>query len=113
VLSRPRHVVRARVRAVAGRRVGRSRRTTPRVILRRMCGMTMCHVTLDRVRDGSRYTGGTTRLTPPLRSMGVRGMDELGQDRQRVVRPSLALSRPILSEERRVQFHQHLALSPS
>jgi hypothetical protein len=56
-------------------------------------------------------------LTPPLISMGVRGMGELCHDRERVGRrvgrPSLAFSRPILSKERRVQFRQDIALSPS
>jgi hypothetical protein len=41
-------------------------------------------------------------LTPPLKSMGVRGMGEVKHDQERVERPSLAFSRPILSKERRV-----------
>jgi hypothetical protein len=38
-------------------------------------------------------------------------MGELSHDQERVVRPSLAFSRPILSEERHVQFRQDLALT--
>jgi hypothetical protein len=45
--------------------------------------------------------------------MGVRGMGEVHHDQERVGRPNLAFSRPILSEKRRVQFRQDLALSPS
>jgi hypothetical protein len=45
--------------------------------------------------------------------MGVRGMGEVQHDQERVGRPNIAFSRPILSEERRVQLRQDLALSPS
>jgi hypothetical protein len=40
---------------------------------------------------------------------GARGMGESSHDQERVGRPRLALPRPMLSEERRVQLRQELA----
>jgi hypothetical protein len=52
-------------------------------------------------------------LTPARIYKGARGMGELNHDRERVGRPSLALPRPILSEEHCEQHDPILALSPS
>ena len=52
-------------------------------------------------------------LTPARIHKGVRGMGELNHDRERVGRPSLALSRPILSEEHCEQHDPIITLSPS
>jgi hypothetical protein len=48
-------------------------------------------------------------LTLALMDMDDRGMGERHHVQERVGRPSLAFPRPILSEERRVQFRQDLA----
>jgi hypothetical protein len=53
----------------------------------------------------------TLLRSPPLKSMGVRGMYELYHGRERVGRPTIAFSRLVLSEERRVQLFPPINIS--